>query len=311
MRGTSRLALVASLTLACVVACNDRSMSAQSGLAEPIRARGGQFVEGPLPGSPPGSGAAGPRVTAVSLSSRIVLPGQAGKAVDGRATHETSAIAVRLGDLGTGYWVFVLGSADAQFPGENDWHADLDYNADYASSPGFHPLRFVALDGNGNAGEQTENSVCLASRVPDNLHACDPSKSPPDAVFTLAWDADVDLDLRIVTPTGAVLDPRTPAAGAGDGGAPLATDGVFDRDSLASCVKDGLRQEDLVWQSRPAGTYDIYANLFDACGKQAVDFTLTVRDVRATAPVTVHGHLIAMDANGGGGLGQYLTSYAF
>ncbi len=311
MRSTRRLLLPASLALACVAACNDKSISGESGLAEPIRARGGQFIEGPLPGSPPGSGVPGPKVTAVSLSSRIVLPGQAGKAVDGRATSEASAIAVRLGDLGTGYWVFVLGSADAQFPGENDWHADLDYNADYASQPGFHPLRFVAIDGNGNAGEQTENSVCLASKVPDNLHACDPSKAPPEAVFTLTWDADVDLDLRVVTPTGAVLDPRTPASGTGDGGAPTATDAVFDRDSLASCVKDGLRQEDLVWQSRPTGAYDIYANLFDACGKQAVDFTLTVHDVRAPAPVTVKGQLIATDANGGSGLGQYLTSYAF
>ena len=247
----------------------------------------------------------------MSLSSRIVLPGQAGKAVDGRATSEASAIAVRLGDIGSGYWVFVLGAPDAQFPGENDWHVDLDYNADFAAQSGFHPLRFVAIDGSGNAGEQTENTVCLAPKVPDNFHACDPSKQPPAAVFSLTWDQDVDLDLRVVTPTGAVLDPRTPTTGLGDGGVPGPTDGVFDRDSLASCVKDGLRQEDLIWQQRPTGSYDIYANLFDACGKQAVDFTLTVQDATAAAPVVISGHLIAIDANGGGGLGQFVYSYVF
>jgi hypothetical protein len=299
------------LALSAVTACNDKSVAADQGLREPIRARGGQFIEGPLPGSPPGSGVPGPKVTAVSLSSRIVLPGQSGKAVDGRATSDASAVAVRLGDLGSGYWVFVLGSADVQFPGENDWHTDLDYNVEFASHPGFHPLRFVAIDANGNAGEQTENSVCLASKVPDNQHACDPSKAAPDAVFSLAWDTDVDLDLRVVTPTGAVIDPRNPTTGLDDAGAPRATDGVFDRDSVASCVKDGLRQEDLSWQARPAGTYDVYANLFDACGRQAVDFTLTIRDAKAGAPVSVSGHLIATDANGGSGLGQFLYSYTF
>lgn len=317
-----RIALFFSLfaLLALAFPACDESVPQSSGLREPVRVRGAQFFEGPLPGSAPDSSGPGPKVTAVTLSSRIVLPGQAGKAIDGRVTSDATSVAVRFTDIGSGYWVFVLGSPDVQFPGENDWHGDFDYDSDFAaSSPGFHPMRFVGIDANGNAGEQNEVSLCLQPKVPDNDHTCDPTIAPPDAVISLAWDSDVDLDLRVVTPSGDVIDGKHPATMLDDAGAVTPTAGLIDRDSLAGCVKDGRRQEDLVWQKLPAGsTYDVYANLFDACGKPAVDFVVTVYEAEGdganrnlVATQTAKGHLIAQDANGGAGLGQYLLSYSF
>lgn len=301
---------------ALVIASCD-GQSASSGLHEPFRVRGAQFIEGPLPAS----NSAGPKITNVTLSSRIVLAGQAGKAIDGRVQSSASSIALRLGDIGTGYWVVVAGPSDSLFAGENDWHADSDYNSDFAASfSGFHPLRMVAIDANGTAGEQTETSVCFASKVPDNLHSCDPTLAPPDAVISLVWDQNVDLDLQVVTPDSTVVEPKHPSTGLDDAGTgPDPNGGVIDRDSLVACVPDGRRQEDLVWQKRPTGqTFDVYANLFDACGKQGVSFTMTVYEAQGEMPnrnlvavAVVQGRLGAIDANGGAGTGQYLTSYSF
>ncbi len=310
------------LVLACLLLASCDGQSVGSGLREPMRVRGGQFIPGPLPGSPPGSGAAGPKVTAVTLSSRIVQPGQAGKAVDGRVspTSLAKSVAVRFDDIGSGYWVFLIGPSDPLFNDESDWHIDMDYNSDFASgASGFHPLRFVAVDGAGNAGEQIETSLCFAAKLPDNLHSCDPTKPPPDAVISLEWDQNVDIDLQVVTPDSKVVEPKHPATALNDAGTgPAENGGLIDRDSLIACVPDGRRQEDLVWQQRPTGSFDIYANLFDACGKQGATYTMTVYEADGVMPnrnlraIDVRkGHFGAVDANGGAGNGQYLMTYSF
>ncbi len=267
-----------------IVACHGQP--APLGLDEPVRVQSAQFIGGPLPGSPPGAG--GPpdlRVTSITSTNRVVLPGQAGKKIDGRASARASAIGVGFADLGSGYWVFPLGAPDPQFPGELSWAAELDFALSTSDSPGFHPLRVVAIDPSGAAGEQGDIDVCLASRTPDNLDSCDPTIAPPDAVISLLWDADLDLDLRVALPTGRTVDPKHPLTDPGvDGGASSPDVGVFSRDSLASCIKDGRRQEDLVWQKRPTGVVDLYVQLFDPCGRQASSFTLVVYEAEGNVP---------------------------
>src|SRR5690606_5299355 len=117
-----------------------------------------------------------------------------------------------------------------------------------------------------------------------NLNACDPSIPPPDAVIVLSWDADADLDLIVVTPEGKTVDARRPStAYAGDQRPPadLLRDprvGRLDGDSLAGCPPDGRNSESLTWQE-PAhvpGIYNVYANLFDACGARSVHFDVSV-----------------------------------
>ncbi|MDB5214841.1 MAG: hypothetical protein JWO86_2768 [Myxococcaceae bacterium] len=255
-------------------------------LDEPVRVKSAQFIDGALPGSPPGtSGPSDLRVTSITSTSRVALPGQAGKKIDGRASARASAIGIRFADLGSGYWVFPLGAPDPQFPGELSWEAELDFALATSDAPGFHPLRVVAIDAAGVAGEQGELSVCFASRTPDNLSACDPKTPPPDAVITLRWDADLDLDLRVALPSGRTVDPKHPLTDPGvDGGASSPDVGVFSRDSLASCIADGRRQEDLVWQKRPKGTVDLYVQLFDPCAHQSASFTIIVYEAEGQVP---------------------------
>jgi hypothetical protein len=262
------------------------SQQAPSGLGEPVRVKGAQFIKGDLPGSPPG--AAGPvdlKITSVTSTNRVALPGQAGKKIEGRAAARATAVGLRFADLGSGYWVFPLGAADPQFPGELTWEAELDFNLLTSDTPGFHPLRAVAVDANGAAGEQNDTSFCIASRSPDNLSACDPKTAPPDAIVSLYWDAAMDLDLRVALPTGRTVDPKHPLSDpTADAGAADPNVAVVTRDSLASCGDDGRRQEDIVWQKRPKGTIDIYVQLFAPCNKLATSFSVVVYEAEGDVP---------------------------
>jgi hypothetical protein len=298
------------------------------GADEPLRVRGAQLIVGSLPGTPPiastidaggDAGAAKPQglvVTDVESLNPVVQPGQAGKKFSGRTSDSATAVAVRLLDLGSAYWVLPLGAADPQFPGELTFEVNAEFSA--TIPPGTHLLRFVALDASGGAGAQTDLALCFASKVPDNLHACDPKAMPPEAVFALSWDADADLDLTVVAPDGRVVDPRHPTSVAIDGGRPGPEVGVIDRDSLGACVPDGIREENLVWQKRPTGTWQIYANLFDACRKPGARFTVVVYEAQGDGDARVlvetyrkSGRLIDLDANGGGALGLFVVEYPF
>jgi hypothetical protein len=154
-----------------------------------------------------------------------------------------------------------------------------------SDAPGLHPLRVAAIDSAGAAGEQGEVSYCIASRAPDNLSACDPKIAPPDAVVSIYWDADVDVDLRAVLPGGRTVDPKNPSGDpSADGGAALAEAAYVTRDSLAGCVRDGRRQEDLVFPKRPSGSVDVYAHLADACGRPGASFTAVVYEAEGAVP---------------------------
>jgi hypothetical protein len=307
--------------LAALSACNGQS-SSNAGVTEPIVVHDAQLISGSLPGPAPlGDDAGGappmqPALTNVQSTNALVLPGQAGKQFQGRAVDSAFSIGMRLADIGTGYWVVPIGPPDPQYSGELSWQASIDFNANIP--PGKHPLRFVAIDGNGNAGQESELVICAESRVPDNLSSCDPTIAPPDAVISLVWDQDVDLDLQVIGPDGTLVTPKHPATMTDDAGAPAPGAGVIDRDSLASCVPDGRRQEDLVWQKRPSGAWDIYANLFSACGKPATRFTVIVYESDGDVPNRTlteryrrSGVLTDISANGDSQIGLFVVEYPF
>jgi hypothetical protein len=295
-------------------------------LDEPLVVRSASFKPGALPGVLPVDGAdggppAGSRVTVVDSVNNVIRSGQSGKALSGRATDDALSIGARFGDLGTGFWIVPTGAPDPTNPGELTWAFTYDVARD--APPGLHPLLLAAIDEHGNAGEETRLDTCITRPIPDNLNACDPTIAPPFAVLSLAWDADVDLDLVVVAPDGRVIDPKHPTTAEGvDGGAPApnpAKDGVIDRDSNAGCTLDATRRESLVWQARPGdGDYLVYANLFAACGQQAVRFTATLSFAEATGAGTwtlaeklrANGELLASDANGGAAIGLYVTDFS-
>ncbi len=310
-----------------LLAC-DQSVPNELGVNEPIRVHNGQFIPGPLPGL---DGGTGPTITNITVTNNTVQPGQASKSINGRAQAAASGVALRFPDLGTGYWVVPIGNPDGQFPGELTWQATTDFSLEAAANaPGHHTLQFVAIDVNGNPGTPAGYDVCLEPIIPDNGATCDFTKKTPAAVITLTWDADSDVDLTVVGPDGRVTDPKHPATIAPDAGTVDPTAGVIDRDSLAGCIPDGKRQEDLIWQQLPPNnaTYALYANLFDGCGQPGVSYTMTVYEFVGGVPVvmastsqtphcpplttcTASGVFTSYDANGGAALGTHLFSFTF
>jgi hypothetical protein len=300
---------------------------AVSGIGEPIQVVGGQFIAGDLPGapSPPlvdggaqAPSSAGPSVTNMNFSSIDVFPGQAGKSVSGR-TSGAVAVGVRFADMGTGYWIVPVQEPEPQFPGENNFRFSANFDAD--DPPGFHSLRFVGIDGSGRAGTQADTPLCIAGRIPDNFHSCVPATPPPASVISLQWDTNFDVDLHVFSPTGVDINPKShplaevPEAGA----APDPKAPRIDRDSLGSCVPDGLRQEDLVFQDPPPpGAYDIYADPFAACGQASVRFKLTIYKVAGTCPgcvlepaFTQRGELLSSQVTGGSSIGLFIKEFPF
>jgi hypothetical protein len=319
-------ALVALLLLAAVSAavasCNG-GPQANVGVNEPMAVSGGQFVPGDLPGAPPvdGGGPIGGGVTPPPLSvlevdynNVQVTPGASGKSFGGIVSSDAVAIGVRLGTLGSGYWVVPVGGHDPLANG-SDVNFSASFNADDA--PGTHPLRIVALDAAGNGGQQVDTLLCVESRIPDNGHACTPSQAVPSVVFSLRWDANFDVDLHVVDPSGTDINPKSnPVQFPIDAGQPPPTDPKIDRDSLGRCIPDGLRQEDLVFQSYPAvGPYDIYADPFEACGQPAVRFELTIYeaggDGELHATYSQGGELLSNSVTGGGSSGLFITEKQF
>lgn len=291
-------------TLLFLASCNGREN--ESGLDEPFRVRSGAFVEGALPSSTGGA-----EITVIETLNNVIFPGQAGKRISGRTTKGATTVAMRFKELGTGFYRIVTENPDPSAGGELTWNATLDFARELPA--GMHTLQFVAFDAAGQPGAQREVPVCLASIIPDNLNACDPKIAPPTAVVSLAWDANVDLDLQVVTPDGKLVDAKRPSTNKDALSDPRT--GRLDRDSNPYCAVDGLRRESIVWQGAPQpGTYLVYANLFDACAQPSVRFTVTLHLAeggRLVEKLSQSGQLLAGDANGGSRVGLYLTDLNF
>ena len=306
--------------LALVVVACDAGQSPASGVGEPMVVQGGQFIAGSLPGARPppddggvatagDAGAGALAVLSVTFAGTQIVPGVAGDTFAGDVSGNAVAVGVRLGDLGTGYWVVPVGSPDTQVAHALTFKVSTGFDADDA--PGLYPLRFVAIDGAGQAGVQTEVQVCVDSRIPDNGHACTPSASPPAAVLTLQWDSGFDLDLHVVTPQGVDINPKTRVGEPLEAGFRAIPNDVplIDRDSLRNCVPDGLHQEDLIFQDpMPKGAYEIYVDPFAACGQAAVRFKFTITQVSGKCPActfaptaTKNGEILASQVTGGVG----------
>jgi hypothetical protein len=277
-----RALILASLFL---VACG--AAPSPTGAGEPIAITGARF----LPGNP-GEGALGTAsVTGVDLPTGRVTVGQAGIPVTGRASGDTFAVALRLKGFGSGAWIVPVEGPDVAAPGELTWRASLDVG--FAAPPGLRDLEVFAIDEAGRASPPKSFPLCVAPRVPDGGLACDPSAKPPHTVVTLTWSNAADVDLRVKTDDGRWLSGKNPTtAVAVDGRIPAdaiaaPTTGRFTRDSLAACVEDGWRQEDLVFEEPPSsGTFLLHAALFAPCGAGTVHGRLAVRRRSAAADGT-------------------------
>ena len=310
--------------------CSSESLTA--GLSEPLQVRYGngrnaQFISGALPGSEPLTSAevlsgVPPQLPSASIdvSAGVIEPADTGFTASGSTSGTAVAVGLRFLDLGTGYWVFPVTNQDPTKPDTFNWNASVDFGPDIQS--GRHPLGVVAIDANGNAGSQSSTRLCVTSDIPDNLSACSTSAKPPFTVLSLAWDTPVDLDLRVITPQGKVVDPKHPSTALPVNGQvdPSAKGtGIFDTDAGRNCVVSGHRRENLVWQEAPLpGTYFVYVSLYDACGQSAVRFDLSLNRpgapdkdgiVRMESTYDQAGELLAIDADAGTKLGLFVTEF--
>ena len=321
----------AALGLWLVLLAGCSSEAVPSGVGEPLRVRystqAGQFRAGALPGSPPLTDEQvlthvepDPPSVSLNVGGSIVRSSDSGFSLNGSTSNEAVAVGVRFLDLGSGYWILPVTGQDATRPGTFNWAGSVDFGADLPA--GYHPLGVVAIDGAGHAGTQTQQKLCVASDIPDNLSSCSPGATPPDTVLSLVWDTPVDLDLRVITPQGKVVDPKHPSTAlAVDGHVDPTVKGTgsFDTDGVRACQNVGRRRENLVWNDAPGpGRYFVYASLYDACGQPAVRFNVSLnRPGPAEADGTHHllrsferaGELLASDADAGVGRGLFVTEF--
>ena len=289
----------------------------QVGLFEPIRVPEGEFIEEELPAA----GKGGPAVTSIEAASGILNLGQQGRALAGRTTADAYAVAVRLEDLGSGWWVRPVQDEDPMFPGERDFQ--IGYEVGGGAPAGKHRLLVAAVDEEGRRGESYPLDVCVRDdRLPDNLNACDASIQPPALVIVLQWDRDVDLDLVVETPDGKRISHKAPSSAEKvDNEVPkdaLADPrvGRLTRDSNAACAVDGRNSEAIVFQEAPArGSYLVYADLFDACGQPGALFDVAVyrragsgEKFSLKEEARTDGAVWDLQASGGAGAPLYVTA---
>jgi len=270
------------------------------------------FKRGELPGAAPGTAGLEPRVTSYTLGFGVLRPGSVNAQVSGRASQAAYSVGLRFRDQGSGFWVRSVGAEDPLIPGELQWQLSLDAAVDIA--PGLHELEVVAFDVDGKAGAKSSLPVCVASELPDNLNVCNPTAQPPLVVASLSWNTDSDLDLSVVAPDGTTYG-RSKRSLLQAGKALVRLDG----DGVSGCLADGRRLENIVFNEPPAGTWRLYANIFDACGKTGANFTLTIFQRRANPDGTfaldevrsVDGRFVRAQANGGAASPLYLTEIQF
>jgi hypothetical protein len=307
------LVLVAGLFAA---HCGDPAEYVQSGATEPMRVQNAQFFSGPLP-----EGTAGPGIRSVVVGNPVVRAGQSGWSLGGNADKDAVAVALRMAEAGSGFWVLPLTQLDFLLnDGSYAWGTKVDFSRDLPA--GKYNIDIVAVKPDMTFGPLMSEGIAslrVLPLVPD-----------ADVVLSLEWDTDADLDLHLVGPletTAKELDPKHPTTGVVDPNAselvlPPGT-GMLDRDSNARCTRDGWRREDVVWNSNEPGaesrglrhglplngTYVVRVDMFDACAAAYANFKVTLY-VQGTEYYAKAGHLLAIDSDGGGpGSGLYVGSF--
>lgn len=287
------LALLTVAALGC-----SAGTAAPTGRGEPIvlHGDGAQFHPGDLP-----VGAAPVKVVTLESGNNTIPQGLANKRLAGNVGKGTWGLGVKLKGYGSGYWVQPVGFPDLISEGELRWDIAFDLSRNAPVGP--QVLQFVALDVEGNAGPVYEQDIKITSRIPAGK-----------AVLTLEWDSAADLDLDVTTPSGKVVGGKAittvPKGDKVDPAAPGV--GVLDRDSNGSCIDDGFRQEDLVFQTSPEpGLYTARVNMFAGCGAPSARFSLVLR-VDGVEVKRSEGFLVTqLDANGGKGPGLYVMQFSF
>lgn len=300
-------ALATILCAAALFACDSEPYDV--GVDQPLIVPGAEFKHGKLREGD----ADGAVVTSLEKNFGVLRPGASNVPLTGRTTDDAYAVAIRFEELGDGYWLKPLGAPDPTVPGELTFA--FSFQAALDLEPGLHTLQAVAFDKRGKPGPLSSVAICVVSDIPDNQNACDATREPPAAIVSLSWNADADLDLIIEGPSGSRYDRSHRSELDGD-----TTLWGLDLDGSTGCLLDGRRRENFVFNELPeeGSTFLAYASFFDACGRAAVSFELTVyrarregRNWRLVKEPSVRGEFIRAQQSGGAGRPLYLQAISF
>lgn len=124
-----------------------------------------------------------------------------------------------------------------------------------------------------------------------------------DVQVSVAWDADTDVDLHVVEPSGEEIY---------YGATQSATGGVLDLDSNAGCSIDGVRNENITWPNvtPPSGTYTVRVDYWSACGQSQTNYVVTFL-VRGKSPQTFTGTFTGPGDGGGAGSGVTIGTFTY
>jgi hypothetical protein len=264
---STRRILGAAVTLVTLASCKP-DIVADTGLGALLRVEGAQFHAGTMP-TEPASGAMD--APALALGAAPIVPGSRRQGIAGPLPKGATAAAVGL-DGDRGYWTVLAGFPAIETPENPSLTADLALAP--AIVPGEYRLVVRAVDAAGVFGKPFASRLKVLDRPA-------PFGGKGTLVVTLAWDADADLDLHVVPPTGTEIfarkinsytPPRGPGAGTSDAGAWM-SGGILDFDSNASCVIDGKNQENVGWTvPPPSGHYVVRVDTFSMCGQAEAYF---------------------------------------
>lgn len=121
-----------------------------------------------------------------------------------------------------------------------------------------------------------------------------------DVQVTLSWNADSDVDLHVVDPSGEEVywGNRRSASG-----------GALDLDSNAACAIDGVRNENITWPvgRAPRGRYTVRVDYWDNCGVGRTDFNVRVNSGGSVQIFS--GTFSGPGDQGGAGSGRLITVF--
>jgi hypothetical protein len=238
---------------------------------------GVQYVPGPLLDDP---SAVGPLVRGISTSGRI-SPGTVGRSVSGSTSGDAATVLLGL-DGDAGHYIVPVSGPDIDNQPDLLWSATAALAQTAPVGSALLRARAVASDGTVGPGVAQALTV-QATAVTGTL------------VIALTWDTESDLDLHVITPAmtsdGKLIElwsnSRTtlPPRSALDGGPytddELAMAGIYDFDSNAQCLIDGVLNENAYWTTPPpSGHYIVRVDAFNMCGQPAARWkvTITVND---------------------------------
>jgi hypothetical protein len=306
----------------CLIGAGCQGEQPSTGLSNLLRVDGAQRMSGHISTV---AGDAQVQVSAPTSGKSQVYAGQQNVLLTGSVGPDDEkgplATAVAVGiDEEDSYWVLPAPDRDSATPYLMNFRAFLSLSPDL--SPDAFPL-----DDNGSPTlsvvlRALSNGTMGAPR-PYSFRILTESLASADLVFSLTWDAPVDLDIHVVAPLpdgNGYLDvwSKNPTALPAEGSPGSPTDalvrksgGYLDMDSNAACQIDNRDRERVIWTGpAPSGHYIARVDAFSMCGLKATTWHMTALQ-RGRLIQDTWGTITAAQAAMPHGAGSGMTAFEF